>query len=145
MKSPKKIINELLVEVFNQILNIESEALNKRGVLLSMSEVHVLEAIENASQPTMGDVAKKLRITLGTLTTAISVLVKKGYVSRYREEDDRRKVYLSLNESAVKVLKSHEEFHDDMIDSLFRDLKLDSDIVLLNALENINKYFKNKY
>lgn len=145
MAKAKALINELLVEVFNQILSIEADILKEKGVKLSMTEVHVLEAIRNTEVTTMGNVAKKLRITLGTLTTSVNVLVKKEYVSRYREETDRRKVYLKLNQSALEVLKIHDSFHEDMISSIIDDLKIDEDEVLVKSLENISEYFKNKY
>lgn len=145
MTSAKEIVNELLVEVFNHILSIESDVLRKRGVKLSMTEVHVLEAIRNAEVPTMGNVAKKLRITLGTLTTSINVLVRKNYVYRYRDEEDRRKVFLKLTSQSNEVLQIHDGFHDEMISSMFEDLELEKDEALLKSLENINSYFKRHY
>jgi DNA-binding MarR family transcriptional regulator len=143
--SPKEVINELLVDVFNHILSIESDVLKQRGVKISMTEVHVLEAIKNSQIPTMGSVAQKLRVTLGTLTTSINVLVRKNYVFRYRDESDRRKVYLKLSDSALDVLKVHDEFHNEMVSSLFKDLELEKDEVLMKSLENISKYFKEHY
>ena len=110
-----------------------------------MTEVHVLEAIRNTEVTTMGNVAQRLRVTLGTLTTSVNVLVKKNYVYRYRDESDRRKVFLRLNESALEVLKVHDQFHDEMIDSLFKDLELEKDETLLKSLENISHYFKQRY
>ena len=101
MSRAKNVINELLVEVFNHILSIEGQTLRERGVKLSMSEVHVLEAIKNSETKTMGDVAKRLRITLGTLTTSVDVLVRKKYVNRSRAKDDKRKVILQLTDSAL--------------------------------------------
>lgn len=145
MVTPKEVINELLVDVFNHILSIESESLKKRGVKISMTEVHVLEAIRNSAVPTMGSVAQKLRVTLGTLTTSVNVLVRKNYVTRYRDEADRRKVYLKLTDSANEVLKAHDEFHDEMIHSMFKDLELEKDEVLMKSLENISQYFKSHY
>lgn len=145
MVSPKEVINELIVDVFNQILSIESDVLKERGVKLSMTEVHVLEAIKNTEDPTMGNVANKLRITMGTLTTSVNVLVKKEYVNRYRDEKDRRKVYLKLNEQAKEVLVIHDEFHEEMVSSLLKDLNLEKDKILLKSLENISNYFKQRY
>ncbi len=145
MVSPKEVINELLVDVFNHILSIESEVLRNLGVKLSMTEVHVLEAIKNTADPTMGNVANKLRITMGTLTTSINVLVRKNYVERYRDETDRRKVYLELRDSAQDVLKIHDDFHEEMVSSLLKDLDLEKDELLLKSLENISNYFKQRY
>ena len=65
----KYVLNALLVVIFNQILSIEAEALRKQGVKLSMSEVHVLEAIMKTKEPNMGSVAKRLRSTLENITT----------------------------------------------------------------------------
>lgn len=145
MVTPKQVINELLVDVFNHILSIEADILKKRGVRISMTEVHVLEAIRNTDVPTMGNVAQKLRVTLGTLTTSVNVLVKKSFILRYRDDSDRRRVYLKLTDQAHDVLKIHDEFHDEMIDYTFKDLELDKDEALMKSLENISNYFKQRY
>ena len=110
-----------------------------------MTEVHVLEAVRNVQVPTMGNIAHKLRVTLGTLTTSVNVLVRKGHIVRERDEADRRKVYLKLTDLAFNVLKIHDEFHDEMISSLFKDMDLEKDKVLMKSLENISAYFKNQY
>src|SRR5690606_11840910 len=145
MASSKEIINNLLVDVFNQILSIEERTLKERGVTLSMSEVHVLEAIQNSQTPTMGEVAKKLRITLGTLTTAIHILSRKKFVHRYTDESDRRKVYLKLTQEAQRVLKIHDQFHNEMIERDFAELEVDEDEVLMKSLENITKFLRERY
>ena len=41
---------------------------------LSMSEMHVLEAVDKESSPSMSAVANHLNVTLGTLTTAVKKL-----------------------------------------------------------------------
>ncbi len=145
MSKYKDIINTLLVDVFNHILSIEEKNLKERGVTLSMTEVHVLEAINLTDDPTMGEVAKRLKVTLGTLTTSINTLVRKRHVKRYTDEKDRRRVYLSLTDSAKKVLEVHDQFHEEMIDAVFKDLNLEEDEVLMKSLENVKKYFKDKY
>lgn len=145
MSRSKDVINELLVEVFNHILSIEGQTLRDRGVKLSMTEVHVLEAINNSEIKTMGDVARRLRITLGTLTTSIDVLVRKKYVVRTRAKDDKRKVILHLTDQAFDVLKVHDGFHNEMVESMMADLQLEKDETLIRSLENISNYFKQKY
>ncbi len=145
MEKAKKIINELLVEVFNHILSIEGETLRNRGVKLSMSEVHVLEAIVKTNEPTMTNISRRLRVTVGTLTTAMNRLVEKGYAKRHREEEDKRKVIVGVTKKGEEVLQIHDEFHEEMIEATFQDMKLDENEVLLQSLENLSDYFKNKY
>ncbi len=138
MSAAKKVINELLVEVFNHILSIEGSKLKERGVTISMNEMHVLEAIQKTSDPAMSKIARRLRVTVGTLTTSINA-------TRKREDEDKRKVIISLTEKAFKVLKIHAEFHDEMLTAVFEDMNLEEDEVLIQALENLSDYFKNKY
>ncbi len=143
--TPKYVINELLVEVFNQILSIEQENLKARGVKLSMNEVHVIEAIQKEAEPTMSKIARRLRITVGTLTTSINRLVTKGYCERFSNPEDRRKVFIRLTEKALEVIRIHEAFHDEMIDAVIEDLQLDQNHVLIDSLEKLTDYFKSKY
>jgi DNA-binding MarR family transcriptional regulator len=138
----RAIINELLVEIFNRILAIEGQNLKDKGIKLSMSEIHVIEAINNVKEPTMSNVANKLGITISSLTTSINTLFQKGYVTRDRDIEDRRKVVVGLLPKALEVLKEHDDFHKEMIDSIFNDLELEKDHLLIESLEKLSSYFK---
>ena len=141
----KNVLNDLLVVIFNQILSIEAEALRKQGVTLSMSEVHVLEAIMKTEEPNMGSVAKRLKITIGTLTTAINTLVKKGFVIRIMDPLDKRKVLLKLSPKAMPVMHIHDQFHEDMISTVIKDLHIDQNEALIQSLESLSTYFREKF
>jgi DNA-binding MarR family transcriptional regulator len=138
----REIINELLVKIFNRILAIEGQNLKDKGIKLSMSEVHVLEAIELSDEPTMSNISNRLGITIGSLTTAINTLFQKGYVSRERDAEDRRKVVVGLLPKAVEVLNEHDAFHKEMIDSIFDEMELEKDELLIESLEKLSSYFK---
>lgn len=145
MSKAKDLLNELLVNVFNYITNIENVALKQMGVKLSVNEVHILEAIVNTSYPSMSNVANKLLITPGTLTTATDKLVNKGYLRRYQEENDRRRVFLKLTDKGYEVIKIHNIFHDEMIEHIIQDMEIIDDGELLVMLDKLVKYFRDKY
>lgn len=142
MTEAKVLVNELLVDIFNRILAIEGEELKAAGVKLSMNEVHVLEAVSLLPEPSMSAIAKKLGITVGSATTAINTLVQKGYVSRRSFDEDRRKVLVDLEAPAKQVLDVHREFHERMIDAIFRDLNVAEDEVLIASLDKVASYFR---
>lgn len=142
MSAAKQLINELLVDLFNHILTIESDVLKNNGAELSITEMHTIEAIRNVSTPTMGKVAKKLMITIGTLTTAIDRLVRKGYVTREVGEMDRRQVLLKLTKKSLDELEIHDKFHETMLDALLNDMKIEENETLIEALSNLSIYFK---
>ncbi len=142
MNEAKSIINELLVEIFNRILTIEGEALKNKGVKLSMTEVHVLEAIDNIAEPSMTNISAKLGITAGSLSVSVNTLFQKGYVRRYTDADDRRKVLIALEPKAEEVLNVHAAFHKEMIDAVFTALRLEEDEVLIQSLKKVKDFFR---
>ncbi|WP_300383267.1 MarR family transcriptional regulator [Clostridium sp.] len=141
-----KVANELLVKIFNDILEIEESALrNGEFSNLSVREIHIIDAIGIKEQRMMTEVAKDLNITVGTLTTAVDRLIKKGYVERNRIEEDRRVVMVKITEKGIKAKDIHEEFHKEMVNSMMVDQSEEEIEILLISLGKLNKYFKNKY
>ena len=139
-------LNELLVKLFNDILQIEEDALKiDEFNNLSITEIHVLEAIGPNDARNMSSVARDLDITIGTLTIAINNLVRKAYVDRVRCEKDRRIVLISLTDKGKNVYRHHEQFHEEMINTTISRLSDEEMKVLISALGNINSYFREKY
>lgn len=145
MEQERAVLNELLVDIFNHILSIQERRLKDQGVNLTMSEIHVLEAVSKTGDPIMSNIAARLRVTVGTLTTAINRLVKKGYCTRYHLEDDLRKVYVKLTSKGDEALAEHERFHADMIDAVMHDLNVQDSPVLIEALSRLLNFFKSQY
>ena len=146
MRKIEDILNKLLVQLFNDILQIEEKSLkNTQFTDLSITEIHTIEAIGLDRSRTMGEIAHDLRITVGTLTTAITKLIKKGYVERKRIEEDRRVVIVNLTESGQKVFDAHNIFHKEMIDEILENVQGDDLKVLTNALSEVSKFFEKKY
>lgn len=146
MSKSISILNELLVELFNDILTIEQNALQSGEFKdLSVTEIHTIDAIGMYTRRTMSEVAQQLRITVGTLTTAINHLVRKGYVQRNRSEEDRRNVYISLTKRGKLAYRVHEKFHSDMIKNTISGLSDEEEKVLMDSLEKLNIFFKSHY
>ena len=145
MNDTRRTLNELLVNLFNNILAIEEANLQNQHVSLSMTEVHILEAIEKSESNMMSAVAKYLMITQGTLTVSVSKLEKKGYVERIKDESDRRIVRLKKTEKANMVLQVHDDFHKQMIDKIVNDLDIEEEQELLKSLYKVSQFFKESY
>ena len=137
-----EILNDILVELFNHILYLEEQNLQLKGINLTMNEIHTIETVRNVDDPTMGNIAKKLIITLGTLTTVVKRLEAKGYIKRSKCEDDARIVRVELLPEAYEVLAVHDEFHENMIDTVLTDLDDEEEKVLLSGLIKVKDYFE---
>ncbi|MEZ0536707.1 MarR family winged helix-turn-helix transcriptional regulator [Caldicellulosiruptoraceae bacterium PP1] len=140
------ILNHLLVDIFNDILQIEQNALKNNEIgELSITQIHTIEAIGRGKEKTMSEIAKSLEVTVGTLTIMIDSLIKKGYVERKRKEDDRRVVLVKLTKKGEAVYLLHEMFHREMIRTIIDGLNDEEEKVLINALEKLKEFFRSKY
>ena len=146
MSKSTVIINELLVELFNDVLQIEEQSLKDGPISdLSITEIHTLEAIGMYDQKSMSEVAQNLKITVGTLTTAINKRIKKEYVERKRIEEDRRVVLIKLTKKGKLAYRLHDKFHKDMVNTAVDGFNDKEEEVLIHSLTKINKFFKEKY
>lgn len=137
--------NDVLSRLFQDIMNIEGRRLiTEEFKDITLNDMHVIEAIGIDEPRNMSTVAKKLSVTVGTLTIAVNNLVKKGYVLRRRGEKDRRVVFLSLSEKGQKAYAHHRRFHEDMIRAILKDLSESETKVLVKALKNVQRFFDQK-
>jgi DNA-binding MarR family transcriptional regulator len=145
MERHRNVVNELLVKIFNEILQIEEKTLRSGHFSdLSVREMHTIETIGRKDQRMMSEVAQDLGITVGTLTTSINRLIKKGYVDRKRIEEDRRVVLVELTKKGKVAHRLHDRFHNEMVKTMMDGLSEDEKEVLINSLEKLNIYFKDK-
>ena len=105
-------------------------------------EIGEPEAIGIDEPRNMSFVAKKLSVTVGTLTIAVNNLVKKGYVNRTRSEKDRRVVLISLTEKGRRAYEHHRLFHDKMIKATIANMSEQEEEVLAQALTNLIGFFE---
>ena len=135
------IINAELTGIFDNIIRAEAASVsNEYKEKLSMTEVHTIAAIGTGTLKSMGEVAKALHITVGTLTVAVSNLVKKGYVQRFKSEKDRRVVRVGLTKQGKEVYHIHEKFHTALTDALVKDLDNDDMEILVKILSNLDSF-----
>ena len=137
-----EVLHDILVKLFQEILDIESKALiTSEFKDISVNDMHIIEAIGEREPKNMSSVAKIMSVTVGTLTIAINSLVKKGYVHRERSEEDRRVVLISLTEKGKTANAHHMKFHDGMIQAVLKDLNEEQQEVLVKALMNLRTFF----
>ena len=136
------VFHDILVNLFQEIMDIEEKALiTAEFKNISVNDMHIIEAIGTGEPKNMSTVAKLMSVTVGTLTIAINNLVKKGYVSRVRSEEDRRVVLIFLPEKGKRAYQHHREFHDGMVKALVEGLDEGQQKILVKSLLNLRTFF----
>ena len=138
-------VNGLLVGLFDDILELEEKVLVTGEFKdISKNDMHIIDAIGSKETKNMSTLARKLKVTVGTLTIAINNLVKKGYVNRLRSKEDKRVVLISLSEKGERAYAKHSEFHSDMVKTILNGLSEEQTQRLIEVLNKVH-LFINKY
>ena len=136
-------LHDLLVKLFNEIMNIEEKAIiTEEFKDISNNDMHIIEAVGLGDGNNMSTIAKKLGITVGSLTTSMNSLVNKKYAVRHRSEEDRRIVNIKLTEKGEKAYHHHANFHKKMVKAVVETLDEEEIPVLTKALDNLYQFFK---
>lgn len=141
----RKTINAMLVKCFHDIMDMEEKAvITEEFKDITNNDMHIIEAIGLGDGNRMSDIAKKLNITVGSLTTSMNSLVRKGYVERCRSEEDRRVVIIRLLEKGVAAYKHHEEFHREMTDAIINQLTPEELVIWAKSLDALTQFLEEK-
>ena len=136
-------LHEAMKRVYADIVWIEENELRKSSFNdLSIKEIHAIIAITMYDHQTASEVARKLHLTPGTLTTTVDRLVKKGYVRRIRGEDDRRIIRLGLTKKGRLVYRAHDAFHRQMVRSFLKDLDPAEVKTIEKAIRNVEAFLE---
>ena len=140
--SLENTLNELFVDLFRKVLEIEEKTIRKKYSNMTLNDMHVIQAIGPGEGKNMSTVAGTLHVTMGTLTISINSLVKKGYVSRVRSEKDRRVVLVSLTKDGLEAYQNHQQYHQKMIEAVVQNLDEQEREVLRRALSKLQAFFE---
>lgn len=137
----RKIINDVLVHLFNEILQLEEEAIiTEEYKDITNNDMHIIEAV-GLEGGNMSSIAGKLKVTVGSLTTSMNGLVNKGYTERKRGEKDRRVVNIYLTEKGRRAYHHHAEYHEQMTDAVMKALNEEEIGVLVKTLNGLSEFF----
>lgn len=142
----RKVVSDILTGMFNDILRVEHRAIESDDLMpLSMSELHIIEAVgDDDGNSIMSEIARKLRITLPTLTAAADRLEEKGYIRRNRSSEDRRRVSVALTEEGKVAYERHARFHERMVDAFLDGLEQAKLPELLESMEHLRDFFRDQ-
>ena len=138
-------LNFLLTDTFDNILNMEQKMLKHIHNALTISEVHLIDAVGRSDKTnTVSEIANVLNLAVPSVTIAVNKLVKKGYLNKAKNPDDGRSVYIMLTREGEKIYRLHRYFHIKMIQALCSSLTENEKTVLLNVIEKLDDFFRSE-
>ena len=142
-KTTNRTLNEMLVMLFNNVMDAEAKAIiTEEFKDITNNDMHIIEAIGVEEPRKMSDIAKRLSVTVGTLTTNMNSLENKGYIIRERSKTDKRVVLVVLTDKGKKAFYHHRDFHKNMIKAIVKGLDEEEMKVMIKCLVNLGEFFK---
>jgi DNA-binding MarR family transcriptional regulator len=139
-------IGDLFFQFQAKIQFFEREYLRKYGIEeVTPNEVKVLYIIGISNTKSMSEIADELKITRGTLSIAINTLVKKGYVIRTRNKQDRRIIILYLTKQSIGIVKHYAKFYETLLIALAKSMTDGKIVVMEEMLEKLNKIVETNF
>ena len=101
-----------------------------------------IDVIGKFPEATPSKVSKELMVTLGTVTTSLNNLERKGYIERIRSDQDRRVVYLHLTKKGRLVHRLHKRFHKAMVEKIIDGMSPEEKEVMGRGLTNLYQFLE---
>jgi len=147
-KRQREKLNYFFVHIFNQILSWEESSFKEMGLSdLSLRELHVIEAVsslEGSGKNSMAEVARYLKLSPASLTTAVNVLVKKQYLEREYSPNDRRVIFVRLTPKGVEANVRYLGFVKDMIREVGDDLDEQTADRMIEFIYKLSEYLEDR-
>ena len=138
------ILNDYFLHSVLRLISQEEQCLRRVcSPDLSIRELHVVEAVaclQADSRSTMAEIARYLHLSPATLTTAVNVLVKKGFLDREYSAEDRRVIYVRLTETGEAANRKYLDFVRNMLYEVSSDLDEDVADQMIEVLLRLSDY-----
>ena len=143
-----KELTLFLSETLHSILKLEE--IWVRGVPddISFKEMISLKAVQRMMKDDIPAAASKiaaaLRVTPGTFTASVDLLVKKGYLIRRRDEKDQRSVRVLLTDKGKLAIERCMEFHRKAAAEILKSMTNKEAEVLMEATKKLEEFYSEK-
>ncbi|UFJ39000.1 MarR family transcriptional regulator [Brevibacillus humidisoli] len=100
----------------------------------TVAQILVLKQLGEAPR-TIGQISKAVDLSYSTVSGIIDRLEKQGFIERFRDDKDRRVVWIQQTEAAIEKRKNMRVFQEEYYHSLFANLSDDELDKILESLE----------
>ena len=98
-------------------------AAERKSFSLSRIEITIISFLHNNPDlDTAGDIAEYRMLSKGNVSQSVEALIQKGYLERFPDSEDRRRIHLSLTAHASEIVRQIDEIKRDFYQALAEGL-----------------------
>jgi len=117
------LLQELFLKIINKYNQLENVPLKfGTDVLLHASEIHFIEVVGHNPGHNVTGLADLYGITKGAVSQLVKKLEAMGLVEKSKSPDNAKEVLISLTKKGKIAHRNHEELHQQINRSLFKEV-----------------------
>ena len=131
-------IDEVLVAIRRLIraTDLHSKRLSKTAGLTA-PQLLVMQSVVGDRKVTIGEIARTISLSQATVTTIVSRLESRGYLTRTRGSTDRRKVYVALTPEGYRLLEKAPTPLQERFIEQFSNMENWEQMMILSSLQRV--------
>ncbi|UJF33881.1 MarR family winged helix-turn-helix transcriptional regulator [Paenibacillus hexagrammi] len=116
--------------------------MTKRGIEgIATSHGDIIYALANHSRLTMAEISKVIHKDKSTVTALVDKLVRLGYVTKERDREDTRVVYVALTPKGIELQPMFESISEELLEQFYNNITDKEKEDLLTILKKIHSNF----
>lgn len=142
-KKEMELLSDKLFMLYSLTTQHENtELANSQFNDITVKDLHLIHTISLDKNQTITQIAKKMSLTKGTLTSSIDKLENLGYVIRQRSVKDRRVINIELTKKGKLLYRLHNREHNEYIKVLTEGLNDQEKQDIDKALDRLIAYLE---
>src|ERR687895_1947519 len=103
--------------------------------LVSAHQASILDHLDAVESTVLSDLARHMGVTASTMSLAVDRLERSGYVTRERDDADRRRVRIRLTGAGVRVRRANSVLDPALVADMLQELPADDRRAALRGLQ----------
>ncbi|MFN8530376.1 MAG: MarR family transcriptional regulator [Anaerolineae bacterium] len=135
-----RTIASLTLDIIPVLMRVMSAQMRIGSAQVGTSHIVVMRILHDRPE-TLSELAKQMQVTLPTMSNTVSTLEERGWVTRRRDEQDRRVVWIEITEAGRDTYGVVQTHMIDQIATLLEGLTEDDREQISRALTTLNAAF----
>ncbi|WP_230973555.1 MarR family winged helix-turn-helix transcriptional regulator [Anaerostipes faecalis] len=131
-----------LFEIFPICQRILMNTVVLHDTQFTKTQLFILYTLSAKGSVNMSEIASYIASSKEQATRAVAPLVKQGYVARFHNESNRKKVYIRLTDQGYDVIKQEKGLIKDFLANKLNSLSEEDLEILRESLSNLLKVLR---
>ncbi len=131
-------IHQYMQKLIQNIIVLDKRGIRNNGDSLSITELFILKLLGDQKEKKIFEIVDELSVDRNSLVTILNRLQSMDYISKVKDEEDKRVFLLNLTEKGRSVFQQVSEKEKELIYSILNDFTFNEEKAILKFLVKLD-------